>query len=285
MSRFFDVRRDSGGHGFFRRVVQLGLQSGEQRAGFRSHCVGGAFTRRALNLLFGLGDQPRHLSGKLRGGIDCDRRRKNAYIVLHRFRHWCLRSGQFSWYGPIFCFGKRLRSLGRDGNLQFGRGFGLGERKPIARRKSNSPNVSGNFDLHADLKELADRTRTLNPRDARSDTARLPPWFIVGHFERDPHVLQDVVFRLIAGAVAINDQRRGALLKGTAERVHARNRERHGLHNTCGTPLLGFLFSIMIRFSHKHSPCVGPKPITSAFRRRELANRPCGNVGQFGARL
>ena len=59
--RLFHVRRDGGGHGFFRRILQLRLQCGQQRAGFRSHGVGGTFAGRALNLLLGLGDQARHL--------------------------------------------------------------------------------------------------------------------------------------------------------------------------------------------------------------------------------
>ena len=90
----------------------------------------------------------------------------------------------------------------------------------------------------------------------------------MGDLKGDPHIFQDVVFGLVAGAVAINDQGGSAFLKRTAERVHTRHCERHGLHNSRRAPLLGFLIGMKIRFRHDSSPQSIFKPNTAALRRR-----------------
>ena len=131
--RLFNVRRDGGGHGFFRRVLQLGLQSGEQRARFRSHGVGGAFAGRALNLLLGLGDQARHLP--------CELQRTHPRRPAAEAREHCPPRVQAlgacaagaSSRGPIFSFGRRLREV------PAGREFPGWARNRIRGRETNLP--------------------------------------------------------------------------------------------------------------------------------------------------
>ena len=112
--------------------------------------------------------------------------------------------------------------------------------------KGNAPNVSGNFQLYSNLKQLTHGPRPLNPCNAPSDGSRFTPRFVVGHFERNPHIFQNVVFGLVARAVAINDKRGGALLKWAAKRVHSRYCERNGLHDPAAAPLLCFRIRMQI---------------------------------------
>ena len=72
----------------------------------------------------------------------------------------------------------------------------------------------------------------------------------MGHLEGDPHIFQNIMFRLEAAAVAIDDQCGGALLKRPAERIYTGNSERHGLHNSCCASLLGLDFRMNVRLSH-----------------------------------
>jgi hypothetical protein len=146
-----------------------------------------------------------------------------------------------------------LRRLRRQRKLHARRGR-LRAGKPIARGKCDAPDVAGNFQLDAHLKQLAHRARALDPGNARPHRARLVAGLRVGHFQRHPHVLQDIVFGLVAGPVAIDDQRRSAFLEGTAQRVHTRHRKRHGLHNPRGAALMRFLLWTKIRFRHDCSP-------------------------------
>jgi len=89
-------------------------------------------------------------------------------------------------------------------------------RKPVTRRKRDAPDISGHFQLDADLKQFANRSRALNPANTRAHSARFAPWFVVGHFKGDPHIFQHVMLGLVTAAVAIDDQGRGALLKWPA---------------------------------------------------------------------
>jgi hypothetical protein len=75
----------------------------------------------------------------------------------------------------------------------------------------------------------------------------------MGHFERDPHIFQDIMFGLIAAALAINGHRGGAFLKWPPERIHPRYREGNGLDDSFGAPFLWFLLGIEVRFCHKDS--------------------------------
>ena len=266
--RLFHVRRDGGGHGFFRRILQLRLQCGQQRAGFRSHGVRSALAGRALNLLLGLGDNPRHLPRDLHGRIGFGRQRKHADVVLHGFRPSPLRRGRF-FRSPFLSLGNCLQWLRRGGNFQSGYGTGFGEGKPIAGWEGNSPDVSADFQLNADLKQLANRSRALNPCDAPPDRSGLAAGFIVGHFKRDPHIFQNVMFGLVSGAVAINDQSRSSFLKRTSERVHARHGKRNGLHDPRAATLLGFLVRMEVRFRHDCSQRLVLKRNIAALSRRE----------------
>jgi hypothetical protein len=73
---------------------------------------------------------------------------------------------------------------------------------------------------------------------------------IVGHFECDPHVLQNIMFGLVPGSVAIDDQGGGTFLKRAAKRVNTRDSQRDSLHDARAAPLLDFLVGMRVRFSH-----------------------------------
>lgn len=115
--------------------------------------------------------------------------------------------------------------------LRAGIGRGFLRRKPIGWRKRDSPSVAGNFEFESDLKKLADGARALDPCDAAANGARGLIGFSVRHIERNPHIFQDVVLRLIAAAVAIDDESGSTFGEGTAERVNAGDRERDRLHD------------------------------------------------------
>ena len=80
------------------------------------------------------------------------------------------------------------------------------KREPILRRKRDAPGVTGKLQLQGNLKKLAHGTRALNPRNTAADGARRLPGLRVRHLEAHPHIFQDVVLRLIAAAVAIDDE-------------------------------------------------------------------------------
>src|SRR5712675_2535223 len=106
------------------------------------------------------------------------------------------------------------------------------KREPILRRKRDAPGVTGKLQLQGNLKELAHGTRALNPCHTAADGARRLPSLRVRHLEAHPHIFQDVVLRLIAAAVAIDDESRGALIKRPTESIHTRNAQRNGLNNS-----------------------------------------------------
>ncbi len=62
------------------------------------------------------------------------------------------------------------------------------------------------------------------------------------------------MLRLVAAAVAINDQRRRTLREGTPERVHTRHRQRNSLHDSRAAALSQFLVLMGNRFRH-HIRC------------------------------
>src|SRR5258708_34741424 len=106
------------------------------------------------------------------------------------------------------------------------------KREPILRRKRDAPGVTGKLQLQGNLKELAHGTRALNPCHTAADGARRLPGLRVRHLEAHPHIFQDVVLRLIAAAVTIDDESRRALIKGSTESIHTRNAQRNGLNNS-----------------------------------------------------
>src|SRR6266850_6870883 len=106
------------------------------------------------------------------------------------------------------------------------------KREPILRRKRDAPGITGKLQLQGNLKELAHSTRALNPCNTAADGTRRLPSLRVRHLEAHPHIFQDVVLRLIAAAVAIDDESRGALIKRPTESIHTRNAQRNGLNNS-----------------------------------------------------
>src|SRR5216684_7896449 len=89
------------------------------------------------------------------------------------------------------------------------------KREPIFRGKSDSPYVAGKFEFERHLEKLAHRARALNPGDAAPHGAGRLAGLGMRHLERDPHILENVVLGLVATAVAIDDERRGALAERT----------------------------------------------------------------------
>src|ERR1700736_792926 len=107
---------------------------------------------------------------------------------------------------------------------------GVRKSEPVFRWKGDAPGISGDLELQGDLEELADGAWALNPGDASANGARRLSGFGVGHFERDPHIFEHVVLRLVAAPVAINDQGGSSFGEGAAERVYARNGQGNGLN-------------------------------------------------------
>src|SRR5229473_2487217 len=105
------------------------------------------------------------------------------------------------------------------------------KREPIFRGKSDSPYVAGKFEFERHLEKLAHGARALNPSDAAPHGAGRLAGLGMGHFQRHPHIFEDVVLRLVAAAVAIDDERRGALAERTSQRIDAGDHQRDRLHN------------------------------------------------------
>lgn len=220
------------------------LQRGHERPRFRGHGSGRAFANRGLNLLFRFGDHARDLARQMQRRIAAWQRQDANIIFLGLPFFLFSRRGSFKCH-PFRSRG-RLDLFGRRRNFEIGGCFREG--KPIRRRESDAPNVAGNFEFHTNLKQFANGSRALNPRDARADGARLAPRFIMRHLERDPHIFQDVMFGLIPATVAINDQAGSAFLKRPAQGVYARHGKRHGLDNPRRPPLLRLWLRMKIRF-------------------------------------
>src|ERR1700687_802854 len=129
-----------------------------------------------------------------------------------------------------------LRQILSTGCVNGGaRGVRKGE--PVVWRESDAPGVSWKLQLQGHLEELPHGTRALNPGDTSADGTRRLSGFRVWHLKRDPHVFQNVVLRLVAAAVAIDDQRGSALGKRAPEGVHTRNGQGNGLNNARAAPL------------------------------------------------
>src|SRR5580698_1647478 len=99
------------------------------------------------------------------------------------------------------------------------RGGAFRLREPILGRKRNTPNVAGRFEFERDLEKLAHGAWTLNPCDAAAYGTRRFAFLRVRDFQLDPHIFQDVMLGLIAAAVAIQYQGRGALHEWAAESI------------------------------------------------------------------
>src|SRR6266852_847550 len=108
---------------------------------------------------------------------------------------------------------------------------GVGKGEPILRRKSDAPSVAGKLQLQSHLEELPDGARTLNPGDAAADGPRRVSGLRMRYLERDPHIFQDVVLRLVATAVAIDDEGGSTFVEGATERVHTCDAQRNSLND------------------------------------------------------
>src|SRR5260370_14518014 len=117
------------------------------------------------------------------------------------------------------------------------RATGIPEGEPVLGRKSDAPGVPGKLQLQGDLEELADCARALNPSDASADGTRRLSGLRMGHLERDPHIFQNVVFRLVAAAVAIDDEAGRTFVEGATECVDTRDGQWNGLERARGLPL------------------------------------------------
>src|ERR1700756_932430 len=120
--------------------------------------------------------------------------------------------------------------MSRTGRVH-SRAAGIPEGEPVLGWKSDAPGVAGKLQLQGDLEELADRARALNPGDASADGARRLSGFRMGHLERDPHIFQNVVLRLVAAAVAIDDEGGGTFVEGATECVDTRDGQGNGLND------------------------------------------------------
>ena len=125
---------------------------------------------------------------------------------------------------------------------------------PVFGRKSNAPHITGNLEFQSHLKQLPHRSRPLDPRHTPAHLPRQLSCLRVRNLQSHPHVLQDVVFRLVAAAMAINDQARRALNKRPPQRIHALHHQGHSLHNPRTAPLAQFLACIHCVFrNHIHT--------------------------------
>src|SRR5580700_4131068 len=77
-------------------------------------------------------------------------------------------------------------------------------RKPILRWKRDPPDITWCFQFEGHLEKLTHRAWTLNPRDAAAYRARRAIRFRAGNLELHPHVLEDVMLRLVSTPVTCN---------------------------------------------------------------------------------
>ncbi len=153
------------------------------------------------------------------------------------------------------CWGRRLRQFVRCLHLRNLRHIGEGD--PILRRKRDAPDVAGNFQLQRHLKKLPHCSRPLNPGNAAAHRARWLADFRVGDLHAHPHVFQDVVFRLVAATMAIDNQRRGPLHEGAPEGVDTRHDKRDRLHDTGAAALPQFRALVRGPFGHHFNCLIG----------------------------
>ena len=109
--------------------------------------------------------------------------------------------------------------------------FHVGKCEPIFGRKSDAPYVAGGLQFERHLKKLPHRSRPLNPRYPPTHHSRRLPGIRMRNFQLHPHIFQNIMFRLIAASVAINDQGRSVLGKRASDGIHPGNRQGHGLHD------------------------------------------------------
>src|SRR6266446_79692 len=119
----------------------------------------------------------------------------------------------------------------RDAECVNSRGRSVRKGEPVVGREGDAPRVAGKLQLQGNLKELPHGARALNPGNASADGARRLSGLRVRHLERDPHIFQDVVLRLVAAAVAIDDQCGSVLGELAAESVDTRNGQGNRLDN------------------------------------------------------
>src|SRR5438270_6347158 len=112
---------------------------------------------------------------------------------------------------------RMIHEMRRKRSFYFTSMCGIRKREPVVRRKRDAPGIARELQFQSDLKELAHRARALNPSHASPDGTRCVPCFRMGHLEGDPHIFQDIVLRLVATSVAIDDERRGALTERPSE--------------------------------------------------------------------
>src|SRR6202034_2018125 len=170
-----------------------------------------------IHSAFGRGDRIRPDWAGCLCGWGCNRFRKSR----RRWRGWL-------W----------LRGNGKFSRRRSGRRFVARKREPIFGWEGNSPEIPRHLELQADLKQLADRSRTLNPYHPPQDRTCGKGGVGVWNLELDCRILRDVMFRLVLAPVTVDHHGRCAFLEGLTERVHTRHGNRHGLHNARAAALL-----------------------------------------------
>jgi hypothetical protein len=115
--------------------------------------------------------------------------------------------------------------------------------------------------------------------------------FVVGigvrYLNRNPHVLENIVLRLVAATVAVDDEGGSALLERAAQCIHADNGQRNGLQDARTAPPLAVGIAIWSGLSHgifltseRHKPI-----IRSRMRRAiDQTHRELVNNGLWGAK-
>ncbi len=153
-----------------------------------------------------------------------------------KIRLRCLRMRFVKLFGSFCGMLPMLRRMHSSGCVSGG-ARGVRKSEPVFGRKGDAPRVPRKLQLKRHLEELAHGARPLNPGDASADRAWRLAGFRVRHLERDPHIFQNVVLRLVAAAVAIDDQCGSTLVEGATERVHTRNGQGNRLNNPRAAPL------------------------------------------------
>ena len=227
---------------FFGRTLELQLERRNQGPRFERDSLGRALTYCSAQLQLGLIDQLAYLRSSRQIDRGCQRER--AHMGFRGRGDRRRRPGVLS----RRC-GRRRRNCGRRHGCQ-----AFGKRKPISRRKGNAPEVAGNLEFDADLKQFAHGARPLDPHHAGADGPRDASRLRMRNLQRYPHVFENVVLGLVAATVAIDDQSGGAFLKRTPQRIHAGDGERNGLHNTRAAALVRSGFAGWNRLPHHTLP-------------------------------
>src|SRR5579862_377662 len=127
-------------------------------------------------------------------------------------------------------------------------------REPVCWRERDPPYIAGDFQLDADLEQLAHGSRTLDPCNASTHDAGVALGLGMRHLERHPHIFQDVVLGLVPAAVAVNNERGSSFLERPPERIHASYSERNGLDNARAPPLAKIRLLMWGGLSHCFPP-------------------------------